>query len=452
MHYSNQKLSDMYPTSLFRLLVFILFAIGSTTSILAQKHKSKILKLPLTFKPGYANFRPSLRVLGFDKKTPNQWAKTHLTTKGIPTDWKNIKEGMMLTDGYQFAYQNYKAKTISEDFMNELKNVWDWKPDQKKLSSKPINCFLYVAMGEDTDGVSKVIIDSNNNLDFSDDPTVIPADNDFSKLDSLATGNLITVNYQLFLNGEIIDMKMPLLLTKSGDDIYFNSPQHGTANLQVGSTLTDIVVSSSNFTDATYKHTQLLVVTDSLKDKKVDTENLIKENEYFTIDNTTFKFIGIDISANTVDLESIPAGKSLASTQIGYPLIPFQGNEFTSLEALSLQKYRGKYLYLDFWGTWCAPCLKEIPHINEAIEKLDKDKIAFLGIVGNDKPVALMNALNRLQIKWPQILSDDTNKIVQNFRISSYPTSFLIDPNGVVIAKNLRGEKLLETINKLIDK
>lgn len=442
----------MYPASPFRLLILLLLSVSSANPILAQNQTSTIVKLPIVFKPGYGNLRPSLGVVGFTTTTSDKWSKTFMKTKGVPSTWKNVKNGMILIDGYQFAYQNYKAKNISNDFMDELKSSWDWKPDQKKLSSKPINCFVYVAMGEDTDGVTKVIVDSNNNLDFSDDTLVIPAENDFSKLDSLASENLITINYQLFEKDKIIDRKIALLLTKDSKYLYYNFPQYGTANLPTGSTTQEIVLSSRNFTKATYKEAQLVVITDSLRGKKVDSERLITENEYLTIENTTYKFIGIDNSSGTLDLELVPKGKSLASTQVGYPLIPFHGNEFTSLEALSLQKYRGKYLYLDFWGTWCAPCLKEIPHIKEAYEKLDKDKIVFLGIVGKDKPLALMNTLNRLQIKWPQILSDENNKIVEDYRISGYPTSFLIDPNGIVIAKNLRGDKLFEMISKLIAK
>lgn len=429
-----------------------LLLLASSISSIAQKHATKIVQLPIAFKPGYGNLRSSLGVVGFTMETSDKWSKTFMKTKGVPSTWKNVQNGMILIDGYQFAYQNYKAKNISNDFMDELKSSWDWKPDQKKLSSKPINCFVYVAMGEDADGVTKVIVDSNNNLDFSDDPSVIPAENDFSKLDSLASENLISINYQLFENDKIIEKKIAILLTKDSKYLYYNFPQYGTANLQIGSTTQEIIFSSGNFTDATYKYAQLLVMLDSLKNQKIDSDQLIIENEYLSVANTTYKFTGINLSSNSLELEEIPKGKSLTSTQVGYPLVPFHGNEFSSLEPISLEKYRGKYLYLDFWGTWCAPCLKEIPHIKEAYEKLDKDKIAFLGIVGKDKPVALMNVLNRLQIKWPQILSDETNNIVQNYRISGYPTSFLIDPNGIVIAKNLRGDKLFEMISKLITK
>jgi peroxiredoxin len=71
--------------------------------------------------------------------------------------------------------------------------------------------------------------------------------------------------------------------------------------------------------------------------------------------------------------------------------------------------------------------------------------------VGASKPNTLTDAIERHAITWPQILSDDANRIKETYGISGYPTTFLINPEGIVIAKNLEGNKLEEKILSLIE-
>lgn len=99
----------MYTTSPVKLLFLLLVSLFPSTSLLAQSEASRIVKLPIVFKPGYGVLRPSLGVVGFEMKTSAKWSKTFIETKGVPSDWKNVQKGSILIDGYQFAYQNYKA-------------------------------------------------------------------------------------------------------------------------------------------------------------------------------------------------------------------------------------------------------------------------------------------------------------------------------------------------------
>ncbi|RYD74896.1 MAG: TlpA family protein disulfide reductase, partial [Sphingobacteriales bacterium] len=78
-------------------------------------------------------------------------------------------------------------------------------------------------------------------------------------------------------------------------------------------------------------------------------------------------------------------------------------------------------------------------------KKLDSNKIAFLGIAVDDKE-QLKKYIEKEKILWPQILSNEENKIKDIYNIDSYPTTLLIDPNGKIIAKNLRGEDLAKKL------
>jgi peroxiredoxin len=83
-------------------------------------------------------------------------------------------------------------------------------------------------------------------------------------------------------------------------------------------------------------------------------------------------------------------------------------------------------------------------------ENLDKSKIDIIGIVAESPSDALEKMIDQYGITWTQILSDETNAIKQKYGIHSYPTTFLIDPEGIIIAKNLRGEALENKINELL--
>ena len=154
---------------------------------------------------------------------------------------------------------------------------------------------------------------------------------------------------------------------------------------------------------------------------------------------------------NTLVLEKTDLPKSqLFSTQIGYYPYPFQGEEFTTKTMISLDRLKGKYVLLDFWAEWCGPCIAEFPHLKELYSKTDRAKFEIIGIAGRSSFDGIKRLIDQHETTWPQIFSDDTNKIIEKYEIRAYPTVFLIDTEGIIIAKNLRGNELEEKILNLI--
>jgi thiol-disulfide isomerase/thioredoxin len=100
-------------------------------------------------------------------------------------------------------------------------------------------------------------------------------------------------------------------------------------------------------------------------------------------------------------------------------------------EKHSLADYKGKWLVLDFWGTWCAPCRKEMPKVNEFNNDLLQGKYAgvtLLGIACNDNAIAVKKYLNENKIGITMVMGD--SKIPGNYHIKEYPSKILISPNG----------------------
>ena len=127
-------------------------------------------------------------------------------------------------------------------------------------------------------------------------------------------------------------------------------------------------------------------------------------------------------------------------------------------KTVSLEKLRGKYVLLDFWGSWCGPCRESHPHLKELYEKYKK-QVVFINVAQeNTKDLDEARKLWKTAVKedgmtWTQILNNEGRNecdMVRLFNISAFPTKILIDPNGIVVSRMVGGMvdagKILEEI------
>jgi len=102
-----------------------------------------------------------------------------------------------------------------------------------------------------------------------------------------------------------------------------------------------------------------------------------------------------------------------------------------------LTSYRGKYVMIDFWGTWCGPCVEEMPKVSEYLEKY-KGKLEILGVNSGDSKKRMNDFLEKKDYKWQQVMSvkgESNDNFVLKFNVTSFPTKFIIDPEGKIIKK-----------------
>ncbi|TAJ13499.1 DUF4369 domain-containing protein [Marinilabiliaceae bacterium JC017] len=115
---------------------------------------------------------------------------------------------------------------------------------------------------------------------------------------------------------------------------------------------------------------------------------------------------------------------------------------------VSPEDFKGKLLVIDFWASWCGPCRQEIPHVKEVFEKYKDKGVAVLSVSIDKKEKDWLKALSEENMGWQQIRATDSGKqLMKDYQFSGIPFIILLDKEGKIVAKNLRGEKLDEAID-----
>ena len=134
-------------------------------------------------------------------------------------------------------------------------------------------------------------------------------------------------------------------------------------------------------------------------------------------------------AAETTDVEATVAQQTdAADLAPDFELPDLQGNP------LKLSSLRGKYVVLDFWGSWCIWCIRGIPHMKEAYAKY-KDKMEILGIDCRDTEAKWKAAVDEHQLPWLQVRCPDEQlqTIGSQYNIEGFPTKVVIDPEGKIV-------------------
>ncbi len=145
-----------------------------------------------------------------------------------------------------------------------------------------------------------------------------------------------------------------------------------------------------------------------------------------------------------------------ANTEVGKPYINIDLPDTAGRQlALSSLIGPGKWVLVDFWATWCPPCRAEIPHLKAAYDKYAQKGFVIYGVsLDNDKQ-AWIDFVQQQGMNWPNVLAvgeDKSSPAADAYGIQSIPSNFLISPEGVIVARNLRGEGIEAELRKQMNR
>ncbi|MBS1650651.1 MAG: AhpC/TSA family protein [Bacteroidetes bacterium] len=143
----------------------------------------------------------------------------------------------------------------------------------------------------------------------------------------------------------------------------------------------------------------------------------------------------------------------IKGTMVGSPATDFTQNTADG-KPIKLSSYKGKVVLVDFWASWCRPCRLENPNVVAAYKRYKDKGFTVLGVSFDSNKEAWLNAVAQDELTWQHVsdLKGWGNEVGKTYSISSIPQNILVDKEGVIIAKNLRGEELDAKLAEIFEK
>ncbi len=435
------------------LLFFVFSLVNAADTLIVQTRKVK----------GFGPFRHGVHPLK-ELSEDNPWFNCSPQIKGIPDTLKNSILVFEETDFFQYAYQCFKNNKVDAEEFFSLKKLMGKDSAMAFLCPDEIKVVVPIVAGLDSQNRVVVIADRNNNYDLSDDqpyriPPKLPGQIYWGRYHDLLP---FEIKYEYF-DGETVKhghtwlyVDYDFSVYNLPDSLFLQGPvqiadnfaEHRVGTFTLNGQKYQLAIYNNR---PVYRHSTLLKVkkiTNNVVNEKYSNE--IQVGEKIRIGNTFYRFEKVLNAGQYVMLIKVSQIAAQFGSEVGSRALPFSARSIEGQE-IDLKKLIGNYILLDFWGTWCRPCVAEIPNLKAIFKKYGGQNFKLIGIA-NDMRTKLIPFLKENHIHWPQILQEKSKEIINLYQVQSYPTTILIDPRGKIIAKNLRGKQLQQKLEELFKK
>lgn len=310
--------------------------------------------------------------------------------------------------------------------------------------------YISILININLDSSKTVIVDLNNNKDFNDDnPVRFPKDKsiennpDFFKLILSYEHKTVnfyfqTITYPSYLKYNDLNEQAHYLLISSYENY--------SGNIKIGNNLHQIYF--KNRLPSPYYQLNNLDI--ALKDAKGN-YTFYNPNEVIEIGEKKIVIDSISITGDKLFFKMYSSENEFKEYGFSkqFYLKPLELIDFNN-KSITIPTSK-KYTLIDFWGTWCAPCLALTPKL-VALHNKYQSVLDIISIASNSKIKDVENYIKKNKINWTQIVEDDKNKEIfgsKMFAVNTYPTFILIDENGKIVLRGT-GEKALDEAERII--
>lgn len=424
-------------------------------------------------KPGMDELDPST----LDELQDSPWRDLHEAVRGIPDTLTNIRVAQESMQLEQAVNHGFKAGLMDEGF------AMGWFREGKPpsyLTNQYVDQWVSVLIGETSSNVV-VIFDTNNDESFEgEQPLLLPRMPSTYRLLSAEGWNALPsalVSYEYF-DGSLIRqgqsyLKINPYHAPQGEgetqaaanpvrDVLAGPSQFWKGNFSVNGRSYRIALSNSNY-GGMFKGDPLRgrvhAVIDSTKNNGFNVKDgdnavleigesiILRGDTFHVADITMYGDALILVKGKAKDEESRAPYRGQVARD--FSAITTTGDSLKLFEHLARNE---KYILLDFWGSWCGPCLVEFPKLRE-MQNQYSDRLSIIGIALDEKE-ALSLAVEEYDVDWPQIQqSSMASPIIKDYHIFGFPTYFLIGPDSTIVEAGdpLRSENLSNTLATILN-